>query len=81
MHYLVTIGYELETLDRNGNPRLQKLKYIVESETVEEASIVSSQYRSGDMRTSETISITKIPIECVIDKKNTPEYYNLKHVK
>ena len=75
MHYLVTIGYETEQMDRNGNPRLQKLKYIVESETVEEATIVASKYRAGDVRSSESISIVKMPIECIIDTKNTPEYY------
>lgn len=75
MHYLVTIGYETEQMDRNGNPRLQKLKYIVESETVEEATIVASKYRAGDVRSSESISIVKMPIECIIDSKNTPEYY------
>ena len=75
MHYLVTVGYELEQLDRNGNPRLQKLKYILEAETVEEATIVASKYRAGDIRGSESISVVKMPIECVIDKKNTPEYY------
>ena len=32
MHYLVTIGYETEKLDGNGNPRLQKFKYIVEGD-------------------------------------------------
>jgi hypothetical protein len=75
MHYLVAIGYETEQMDRNGNPRLQKLKYIVEAETVEEATIVASKYRAGDVRSSESISIVKMPIECVIDTKNTPEYY------
>jgi hypothetical protein len=75
MHYLVTIGYETEQMDRNGNPRLQKLKYILEAETVEEATIVASKYRSGDVRGSESISIAKMPIECIIDRKNTPEYY------
>ena len=75
MHYLVTIGYETEQMDRNGNPRLQKLKYIIEAETVEEATIVASKYRAGDMRSSESIAIVKMPIECVIDHKNTPEYY------
>jgi hypothetical protein len=75
MHYLVTIGYETEQMDRNGNPRLQKLKYIVEAETVEEATIVASKYRAGDVRSSESISIVKMPIECIIDTKNTPEYY------
>ena len=75
MHYLVTIGYETEQMDRNGNPRLQKLKYIVEAETVEEATIVASKYRAGDVRSSESISIVKMPIVCIIDTKNTPEYY------
>jgi hypothetical protein len=75
MHYLVAIGYETEQMDRNGNPRLQKLKYIVEAETVEEATIVASKYRAGDVRSSESISIVKMPIECIIDTKNTPEYY------
>lgn len=75
MHYLVTIGYETEQMDRAGNPRLQKLKYIVEAETVEEATLVASKYRAGDMRSSESISIAKMAIECIIDSKNTPEYY------
>lgn len=75
MHYLVTIGYETEQVDGNGNPRLQKLKYIIEAETVEEATIVASKYRAGDARGSESISIAKMAIECVIDSKNTPEYY------
>ena len=75
MHYLVTIGYETEQTDRNGNPRLQKLKYIIEAETVEEATIVASKYRAGDVRSSESISVAKMSIECVIDSKNTPEYY------
>ncbi len=78
MHYLVTIGYETEQMDRNGNPRLQKLKYIIEAETVEEATIVASKYRAGDVRSSESISVAKMAIECVIDSKNTPEYYKSK---
>lgn len=75
MHYLVTIGYETEQTDRNGNPRLQKAKYILEADTVEEATLVASKYRSGDVRSSESISIVKIQIECIIDRQNTPEYY------
>lgn len=75
MYYLVTIGYETEQMDRNGNPRLQKVKYVLEADSVEEASLVASKYRAGDTRSSESIGITKMPIECVIDNKNTPEYY------
>ena len=78
MHYLVTIGYETEQMDRNGNPRLQKLKYILEAETVEEATIIAAKYRAGDVRSSESISVAKMAIECVIDPKKTPEYYKTK---
>lgn len=75
MHYLVTVGYETENLDRNGNPRLQKVKYIVEAESVEEATLVVSKYRAGDMRSSESLAIVKMPIECIIDPQNTPDYF------
>ncbi len=75
MHYLVTIGYETEQLDREGNPRLKKLKYLIEAESVEEATIVASKYKAEDIRSSESISIAKFTIECVIDKQNTPQYY------
>ena len=42
MHYLVTIGYETEQMDREGNPRVKKYKYIIEAESVEEATIVGT---------------------------------------
>jgi hypothetical protein len=75
MHYLVTIGYESEQLDRSGNPRIQKFKYIVEADSVEEVTMVTAKYRAGDTRSSESISIVKMNIEQLIDRKNTPEYY------
>ena len=78
MHYLVTIGYETEQMDREGNPRTKKYKYIIEAESVEEATIVASKYRAGDTRSSESISVAKMSIECIIDGKNTPEYYKSK---
>ena len=78
MHYLVTIGYETEQMDREGNPRIKKFKYIIEAESVEEATLVASKYRAGDVRSSESISVAKMAIECIIDPKNTPEYYKSK---
>lgn len=75
MHYLVTIGYETEQMDRNGNPRLDKIKYVFEAESVEEVSIVAAKYRVNDIRGSEILAIAKMPIECIVDKKNTPEFY------
>ena len=75
MYYLATVGYEKEQLDRNGNPRLDKVKYVVQAESVEEATIVLNKYKSEDMRSSESISIVKMPIECILDPAITPQLY------
>jgi hypothetical protein len=78
MHYLVTIGYETEQMDREGNPRTKKYKYIIEAESVEEATSLASKYRAADTRSSESISVANIAMESIIDSKNTPEYYKSK---
>jgi hypothetical protein len=75
MYYLATIGYETEQLDKNGDPRLQKLKYIIEAESVEEVTVISAKYRAGDTRASDLLSVAQMPIECIIGSKTTPEYY------
>jgi len=75
MYYLVTIGYETENLDRDGNPRLQKVKYIFEAESVEEVTIVAAKYLAEDSRASEILSVALMPIECIIDHTSTPKYY------
>ncbi len=45
MYYLVTIGYETEQMDKEGNPRVKKVKYVIQAESVEEATIVAAKYR------------------------------------
>jgi hypothetical protein len=75
MHYLVTVGYELEQQDREGNPRLQKINYVVEAASTEEVTIVMSKYRGESTMSSKTMSIKEMNIECVIDPSLTPQYY------
>ena len=75
MYYLVTIGYETERQDRNGNPTLEKLKYIIEAESAEESILRAAKYTSGDTRSSEVLAVAQQPIECIISEKETPEYY------
>ena len=75
MYYLVTIGYETERQDRNGNPTLEKLKYIIEGESAEEVILRAAKYTSGDTRTSEVLAVAQQAIECIISEKETPEYY------
>lgn len=73
MYYLAVVGYETE--NEKGVTKIQKTKYVIQAESIEEANIVLAKYRAGDTRDSESLSITKMQIECIIDDKNTPEYY------
>jgi hypothetical protein len=75
MHYLATVGYEMEQLDREGNPRITKVKYVVEADSIEEATIVLTKYRSEDTRSSQSVSIAKMAIECILTSELTPQYY------
>ena len=78
MHYTVTVGYESEQLDREGNPRLTKSNNIVQAESNAEANITASKFLAGDIRSSQIIDVKKLKIDCIIDDKNTPEYYKTK---
>jgi hypothetical protein len=73
MYYLVTIGYETET--ESGRLRQQKVKYVFETESVEESTIIAAKYMAGDTRTSELLGVVNMPIECVISPLTHPEYY------
>lgn len=75
MHYLCTVGYETDKMDRQGNPRLQKIKYIVEADSVEEATLIMAKFSAGDIRGSECLSVTKMVIDSVISPETRPECY------
>jgi len=75
MYYLVTIGYETERVDRNGNPTQEKVKYIFEGESAEEVIIRAARYLEGDTRTAEVVAVAQQAIECIISEKETPQYY------
>lgn len=76
MYYLVTVGYETERVDREGNPRIQKVKYPVEAESTEEAVLVMNKYCAEGVATFEILATAKMTIECIIDHKHTPDYYD-----
>lgn len=73
MYYLVTIGYEDE--DAKGNLKKVKTKYLLEAESVEEATIVAARFGAEDMRHSEVISIVKSPVTILISPETYPKCY------
>jgi len=75
MYYLVTVGYETERQDNEGNFRLRKVKYPVEAESTEEAVLIMNKYCGEGTLTFRIITTAEMPIECVIDSKNEPRFY------
>jgi hypothetical protein len=73
MYYQVTIGYETE--NESGNVRKQKVKYVFECESVEEATIIAAKYMAGDTRNSELMGVTNLPIECIVTPTTHPDLY------
>jgi len=74
MYYLTTIGIETEN-EKSGNTRMQKLKYIVEAESVEEVTILANKYIETDTRICQLLAVNHMPIECVISPLTYPELY------
>ena len=75
MNYTITVGYETENLDKDGNPKMKKSRYLVEAQSVEEAMIVIAKYRSEDSRGSEVLTITKSTYEDILNSTLSPKYY------
>jgi len=75
VNYTITVGYETENLDGEGNPKMKKARYLVEAQSVEEAMLVIAKYRSEDSRGSEVLTITKAMFEDVLNSTMTPQYY------
>ena len=75
MYYTVTVGYESEQLDREGNPRITKSSVVVAAQSNVEANITATKFLSEDMRSSHFIDVKKLKIDCVIDENNYPSYY------
>jgi hypothetical protein len=74
MHYLTTIGIEIEN-EKSGNSKMQKVKFLVEAESVEETTILANKYIETDTRTCQLLAINHMPIECVISPLTYPELY------
>lgn len=78
MNYLVTVGYESEKTNKHGDVtgvKIFKEKYLIEAESVEEATIVAAKYKEEDSRTSDVVSVVKSNVDVILTQKTTPEYY------
>jgi hypothetical protein len=75
MYYSVIIGYEQDAVDKEGNPKVKKVKYLCEAESVEEASLVMAQFAGEAMANAKVMSIVEDKTSEVIDAASSPKYY------
>ena len=75
MYYQAIVAFETGVIDNNGNPKVKKYKYIVESESVYEATTRLTKYLTEDTRDSEIVSLVKAPYEDILHPTLTPQYY------
>ena len=75
MYYSKIVAFETGVIDNQGNPKVKKYKYIVESESVYEATTRLTKYLTEDTRDSEIVSLVKAPFEDILHPSLTPKYY------
>jgi hypothetical protein len=75
MFYSVIVGYEQDAVDKEGNPKIKKVKYLCEAESVEEASLVMSQFAGESMGNAKVMSIVEDKTSEVITSESNPKYY------
>tara|TARA_R110002012_G_scaffold293431_3_gene489105 strand:+ start:1527 stop:1757 length:231 start_codon:yes stop_codon:yes gene_type:complete len=75
MYYQAIVAFETGVIDNQGNPKVKKFKYIVESESVYEATTRLTKYLTEDTRDSEIVSLVKAPYEDILHPNLTPKYY------
>ena len=75
MHYLATVNYSGEVLDKQGNPKTTKVKVLVEADSVEEATLALANYHKGDTGYDSIDSIRKMPLGDLITRVDNPEFY------
>lgn len=75
MYYLVTVNYSSDTLDKQGNSKVVKTKYVIEADSIEEVVYVMANFHKGDTMYDSIDSIRKLPLGDVITRSFSPEFY------
>lgn len=65
-HYVCVIGFANDELDKKGNPKITKFKYIVKAMSFYEAVNTVQGYLKGDVRDHEIVSLAEAKIEDVV---------------
>lgn len=67
-HYVAIVGFESEKLDKEGNPKIIKSKFLIEGVTFHDAYTTLTDYLKTDSRGYDIKSVAESKFEDVIGK-------------
>ena len=65
-HYVCVVGYETDTLDKEGNPKIKRARYLVEALSFHEGVNTMVEYLKTDPRGNDIISFSESKFEDVL---------------
>ncbi len=65
-HYVAVIGFASDEVDKKGNSKITKLKYIVKAMSFYEAVSNIQEYLKGDVRDHEIVSLAESKLEDIV---------------
>jgi hypothetical protein len=70
-HYVAVVAFEMDKLDKEGNPKTKKSKFLIEGVTLYDAQESLMSYLKTDSRGYDVKSIAEAKFEDIIGQKKT----------
>lgn len=70
-HYVCTVGFETERVDKEGKTKIKRTRFLVEGDTLYEGLMNMIEYLKGDSRGYDIKAITEAKYEEIV-KEQTP---------
>ncbi len=67
-HYVAVVAFETDKLDKDGNPKTKKAKYLIDGEVLFDAHNTLMEYLKVDSRGYDVKSISECSYEDIIGK-------------
>ncbi len=67
-HYVAVVAFETDKLDKDGNPKTKKAKYLIEGELLFDAQNTLMEYLKTDSRGYDVKSIAEYSVEDILEK-------------
>ena len=70
-HYVCIVGFEAEELDKEGNPKIKRVRYLVNAMSFVEAMSHMTDYLKVDTRGWDIKGLTEAKFEDIINNKES----------